>query len=121
MSILEKITCTTVPVKIALKYVAMFTVAAILASASSWSATDGTSDGIQKIDQLWMVIYVDDAGREIVPQAMLTSGNYAPLIAVDSARFASIVEAARAIATQHNIKLRVIKFNNRVDLQEIRP
>ncbi len=102
-------------------YVAIMSVAAILASTPSLSATDGTSDGIQKIDQLWMVVYVDDAGREIVPQAKLTTGNYAPLMAVDTARLASIVEAARVIATQHNIKLRVIKFNNRVDLEEIRP
>ena len=67
------------------KYVAMISVAAILASTPSRSATDGTSDGIQKIDQLWMVVYVDDAGREIVPQAKLTTGNYAPLMAVDEA------------------------------------
>jgi hypothetical protein len=44
----------------------MIAVAAILTLTSSRSAADGTWDGIQKIDQLWMVIYVDDAGREIV-------------------------------------------------------
>jgi hypothetical protein len=98
----------------------MIAVAAVLTASSSKSATDGTSDGIQKLD-LWMVIYVDDTGREIVARGKLTSGGYAPLIAADTARLASPVEAAQAIATTHNVKLRPIKFNNRVDLQDIRP
>jgi hypothetical protein len=37
-------------------------------------------DSVQRIDQLWLVTYVNEAGLEVVAQAKLTNGDYAPLI-----------------------------------------
>ena len=78
-------------------------------------------DGIQRLEQLWLVTYVDDAGREVVAQAKLTTGDYAPLIAADSARLESMMPAARELAKANNIKMRLVKFSGRLDVEEIRP
>jgi hypothetical protein len=75
----------------------------------------------QRINQLWLVTYVDETGLEVVVQAKLQSGDYAPLIAADFARLASILPAARDLATTRNIKMRLIKFNDRVDVEDIVP
>jgi hypothetical protein len=76
-------------------------------------------DGVQRIDQLWMVTYIDGAGRETVAQAKLTSGDFAPLIAADAARLESIMSAARGIATANNINMRLVKFTSRVNVEDI--
>jgi hypothetical protein len=48
-------------------------------------------NGVQRIDQLWLVTFVDEAGRETVVQAKLVSGEFVPLIAADAARLDSIM------------------------------
>jgi hypothetical protein len=75
----------------------------------------------QRINQLWLVTYVNETGLEVVAQAKLTNGDYAPLIAADQARLEAMLPAARDLATTHNIKMRLIKLANRVDLEEIAP
>ena len=75
----------------------------------------------QSINQLWLVTYVNEKGLEVVAQAKLQSGDYAPLIAADFERLASMLPAARDLATTRNIKMRLIKFTNRVDIQDIAP
>jgi hypothetical protein len=79
-----------------------------------------STDG-QRINQLWLVIYINKAGEEVVAQAKLTSGNYAPLIAADETRLESMMPAARELATKSNIKMRLIKLTNRVDVEDIAP
>ena len=54
-------------------------------------------------------------------QAKLTTGEYAPLIAADAARLESILRAASGLAKANNVKMRVIKFTNRLDIEEIAP
>jgi hypothetical protein len=78
-------------------------------------------DGIQRLEQLWLVTYVDDAGREVVAQAKLTTGEYAPLLAADVARLESMLPAAREIAKANKIKMRLVKFTSRLDVEEIKP
>jgi hypothetical protein len=78
-------------------------------------------DGVQRINELWFVTYVDDAGREILVQAKATTGEYVPLIAVDSARLESIIAAARGLAKANNVKMRLSKFSNRLDIEDISP
>jgi hypothetical protein len=78
-------------------------------------------DGVQRIDQLWIVTYIDGAGREVVAQAKLATGDYAPLIAADAARLESMMPAARGIAKANNIKMRLVKFAGRLDVEDIRP
>src|SRR5947209_14318825 len=78
-------------------------------------------DGIQRLEQLWLVTYIDDAGREVVAQAKLTTGDYAPLIAADTARLENMMPAARELAKANNIKMRLVKFSGRLDVEEIRP
>jgi hypothetical protein len=78
-------------------------------------------DGIQRFNQLWLVTYINEAGQETVVQAKLATGEYAPLIAVDTARLESIMLAARGLAKANNVKMRLIKFANRLDIEEIAP
>jgi hypothetical protein len=76
---------------------------------------------IQRINQLWLVTYVNGAGLEVVAQAKLANGDYAPLIAADLARLESMMSAARDLAKTRNIKMRLINFTGRVDMEEIVP
>jgi hypothetical protein len=78
-------------------------------------------DGIQRINQLWLVTYVDEAGQETVAQAKLVTGEYAPLIATDAARLESMMTAARGLAKANNLKMRLIKLTNRLDIEDIAP
>jgi len=78
-------------------------------------------DGIQRINQLWLVTFINEAGQEIVARAKLTTGEYAPLIAADAARLESILRAASGLAKANNVKMRVIKFTSRLDIEEIAP
>jgi hypothetical protein len=75
----------------------------------------------QRLNQLWLVTYINETGLEVVAQAKLTTGDYAPLIAADQARLESMVPAARELAKASHIKMRLIKFTNRVDIQDIAP
>ena len=75
----------------------------------------------QRINQLWLVTYVNEKGLEVVAQAKLQSGDYAPLIAADFERMASMLPAAHELATTRNVKMRLIKFTNRLDVQDIAP
>ena len=79
------------------------------------------ADGIQRINQLWFVTYVNEGGQEIVVQAKAATGEYVPLIAVDSTRLESIMAAARGLAKANNLKMRLIKFTNRLDVEDIAP
>jgi hypothetical protein len=75
----------------------------------------------QRITQLWLVTYLNETGIEVVAQARLTNGDYAPLIAADVARLESMMPAARELARTSQIKMRLIKFTDRLDIEEIVP
>ena len=78
-------------------------------------------DGIQRINQLWLVTYINEAGLETVAQAKLVTGEYVPLIAADAERLESVMEAAHDIAKAKNLKMRLIKFTNRLEIEDIAP
>jgi hypothetical protein len=79
-------------------------------------------DGIQRrINQLWLVTYINEAGLETVAQAKLVTGEYVPLIAADAERLESVMEAAHDIAKARNLKMRLIKFTNRLEIEDIAP
>jgi hypothetical protein len=84
----------------------------------AYSAGDSDSN---RINQLWLVTYLNETGLEVVAQAKLTSGEYAPMIAADLARLESMVPAARELAKTNHVKMRLIKFTNRVDIEDIAP
>jgi hypothetical protein len=73
------------------------------------------------LHQLWLVTYIDNAGQEVVAQAKVVTGEYALLIAADAERLESVMEAAHGIAKARNLKMRLIKFTNRLDVEEIAP
>jgi hypothetical protein len=75
----------------------------------------------QRINHLWLVTYVNEKGLEVVAQAKLQSGDYAPLIAADFERLTGMLPAARDLATARHIKMRLIKLTNRVDIEDIVP
>jgi hypothetical protein len=87
-------------------------------SQIAYSAGDPSSN---RINQLWLVTYLDETGLEVVAQAKLTTGDYAPLIAADLARLEGMVPAARELAKTNHVKMRLIKFTNRVDIEDIAP
>ena len=107
-----------------ISHLGMLGLAAALCSPISHHQIDfkATSpDGIQRINQLWLVTYINETGLEVVAQAKLTTGDYAPLIAADLARLESMVPAARDLAKANHIKMRLIKLTNRVDIEDIAP
>jgi hypothetical protein len=75
----------------------------------------------QRLNQLWLVTWINEAGLEVVVQAKLTDGSYTPLIAADASRLESTMAAAQYMAKTRKIKMRLIKFTNRVDLEDIVP
>jgi hypothetical protein len=75
----------------------------------------------QRINELWLVTYVNEAGEEVVVQAILTNDTYAPLIAADPVRLESMMPAARDLAQTRNIKMYLIKLTNRMDIEDIMP
>jgi hypothetical protein len=93
----------------------------LAASLSSPINRQQTPNSAQRLNQLWLVTYIDRTGEEVVVQAKLTNGDYAPLIAADPARLESMMPAARDLAKTRNIKMRLIKLTNRLDIEEIEP
>jgi hypothetical protein len=100
---------------------AMLGLAATLSSPIPQHQIDYSALGTQRINQLWLVTYMNETGEEVVVQAKLTNGSYAPLIAADPVRLESMLPAARDLATTRNIKMRLIKLTNRVDIENIEP
>jgi hypothetical protein len=77
-------------------------------------------DGL-RLNQIWLVTWIDEACLEVVVQVKQTDGSYTPLIAADAARLESAVAAAQDLATTRKVKLHLIKFTSRVDLEDIVP
>jgi hypothetical protein len=97
--------------------------AAALSSPIRQHQIDDSSLDSQRINQLWLVTYLNEAGLEVVAQAKLANGDKMLLIAADAdlARLESMIPAARDLAKTNHIKLRLIKFTNRVDIEDIVP
>jgi hypothetical protein len=93
----------------------------LAASFSSPINQQQTPDSVQRINQLWLVTFINEAGEEVVVQAKLTNGDYAPLIAADPVRLENMMPAARDLAKTRNIKMRLIKLTNRLDIENIAP
>jgi hypothetical protein len=74
----------------------------------------------QRINQLWLVTYLNEAGQEVLAVAKLANGDDFPLIAADQARLESMMPTARDLAKTNNMKVRLVKFK-RVDTQDIVP
>ena len=75
----------------------------------------------RRMDKLWVVTFLDEAGVETIAQARLTSGETVPLMAVDQDRLSSIIEASKSIASARKIKLRLVEFGSRSDVGEFSP
>jgi hypothetical protein len=104
-------------------HLAMLGLAAALSSPIHQHQIDlrTSPDSIQRFNQLWLVTYINETGQETVAQAKLATGEYAPLIAADIARLESIMQAARGLAKANNLKMRLIKLTNRIDIEDITP
>jgi hypothetical protein len=74
----------------------------------------------QRINQLWLVTYINEAGQEVLVVGQLPNGDNFPLIAADQARLESMMPTAHDLAKTNNIKMRLVKFK-RVDMQDIVP
>ena len=78
-------------------------------------------NGIQRISQLWLVTYINEAGVETVAQVKAASGEYVPMIAADAARLESMMPAARGLAKANHLKMQLIKLTSRLDIEDIQP
>src|ERR1700730_846865 len=74
--------------------------AAVLDSPIHHHQIDYSTDApdSQRINELWLVTYPDEAGQEVVAVAKLADGNSVPLIAADQARLESMMPTARDLA-----------------------
>jgi hypothetical protein len=103
---------------------AMLSLAAALVSPIQRHEIDfkaDSPDGIQRISQLWLVTYINEAGVETVAQVKAATGEDVPLIAADAARLESMMAAARGLAKANKLKMHVIKFTGRLDIEDIAP
>ena len=75
---------------------------------------------LDRIDSIWAFISVDAEGNEGVCAAML-NGIFAPLIAADEDRLASLRPIAIKIAKETGITVRLIKLSSRTELEVIEP
>jgi hypothetical protein len=75
----------------------------------------------QRLNQIWVVTYIVESGLEVVAQAKLPNGSSAPFLAADEAQLESMMPTARRLAKLTNTKLRLIKFTNRADIEDIVP
>jgi hypothetical protein len=102
---------------------AMLGLAAALSSPIPQHQIDYSTPGpdSQRINRLWIVTFVNEAGEEDVVEARLANGDLAPLIAADQARLESMMPVALALAKARNAKMHLIKLTNRVDVQDILP
>ena len=91
------------------------------APASVQVKSDADALSLQRFDVLWIVTYIDNAGRETIAQAPAASGELVPSMAVDGGRLQSIIEAGKMIAAARHIKLRLIRFSQRSDIGEFAP
>jgi hypothetical protein len=104
------------------KLVALGLVAA-LSSPIPHHQTDYSTPGpdSHRINQLWVVTFVNKAGEEDVVQARLANGDLSPLIAADQAGLEDMMPVALVLAKASNAKIHLIKLTNRVDVQDIVP
>jgi hypothetical protein len=102
-------------------HLATLGLAAALCSSTHRHQIDFKMTSPDGLHQLCLVTYIDNAGQEIVAQAKVVTGEYAPLIAADAERLQSEMEAAHGIAKARNLKMRLIKFTNRLDVENIAP
>jgi hypothetical protein len=105
-------------------HLAMLGLAAVLSSPIHQHQIDfktTSPDGIERINQLWLVTYINENGQETVAQAKLVTGEYVPLIAADTARLESMMPAARGLAKANHLKMRLIKLANRLDIEDVAP
>jgi hypothetical protein len=82
---------------------------------------EADAPAVERLQNLWLVTYIDATGRETVAQARAASGDMAPLIAADDERLQSIIEAARMLAASRHMKLRLVKFSQRSEIGEFAP
>jgi hypothetical protein len=101
----------------------MLGLAAALSSPIPHPQIDYSTTGpdSQRINQLWVVTFVNEAGEEDVVEARLANGDLAPLIAADQVRLESMMPVALVLAKARNAKMHLIKLTNRVDVQDIVP
>src|SRR5258708_37717768 len=105
-------------------YLPMLGLAAALSSPIHQHQNDfemTSPDGLQLINQLWLVTYINEAGQETVSQAKLATGEYAALIAADTARLETMMPASRGQAKPNKVQMRLLKFATPLDLEEIAP
>jgi hypothetical protein len=101
----------------------VLSLAAALSSPVHQHQIDYTTTTLDRyrINQLWLVTYINEAGLEVVAQAKLTNGDKTPLIAADQARMESMMPAARELTKSNKITMHLIKFTGRVDIEDIAP
>jgi hypothetical protein len=74
----------------------------------------------RRIDEMWAFISSDATGEGVCAMTH-TSGYWLPMICADMLRVESLMPVARALATQTNKKIKLIKLTVREEIMEITP
>lgn len=69
------------------------------------------------IKELWAVVVVHDDTDESVPAVRAPNGVFVPLIAADQTRLVWLKEQARHMANQTTKSFKLVRFDNRTDLE----
>jgi hypothetical protein len=76
---------------------------------------------LPRIDHLWAFLSVDEGGEGVIGAPLARSSLSIPMVAADEARLDSLIPLAKKISDQLNIKVRLVKFTVREEIEEYNP
>lgn len=81
--------------------------------------TDIPQNEVLRIDAIWAVLAEGERGEGVCGARF--GQNWVPLVAADEARLKSILPIARGIAKENGMKLKLVKYSVREDVEDIVP
>jgi hypothetical protein len=93
---------------------------AMLCFATAATGSPATDETV-RIKQVWIVTYVNNSGEETIASVRAPDGSSVPMIALNAARLEDMTVTAHEIAKFKNVKLRLLKFRVREDIEDITP
>ncbi len=74
---------------------------------------------LRRIDSVWAFLSADEVGNEVAMGCEVDGIGWVPLIAADEERLASLRRIAKQLAREEQLKVRLVKFTTREDLETI--
>ncbi len=74
---------------------------------------------LRHIDSVWAFLSTDEGGNEVAMGCDIVGIGWVALIAADEERLASLRPIAKQLAREERLKVRLVKFTTREDLETI--